>query len=306
MNVVYGGAESNVAAALAAWRVPSKLVTGLPFNPLGDAAEQHLKKLDIGAEHVFRTGDRLGIYFVEEGSSVRSTQVVYDRKDSSFAKATVGQFDWEFIFKDASWFHTTGITAGLSASLATETVNALRIAKEKGLITSFDLNYRAQLWGRGAAKLVLEKILPYVDIFVGLDTHLQDLLGISFSGEAKDAPTFYLQAIQQRYGCKLVATSLRESLSPTTIRWKGIAYDGATHFTSAHYDLSVVDRIGTGDAFTAGLIYALMHNKNPQEVLEFAVAAGAWKHTVFGDHMIASLSEIESLVQGDRGGSIRR
>lgn len=305
-NVVYGGAETNVSVALGAWGIPTKLVTALPSNPLGDAAIQHLKKEGIGLDHVARTGERLGIYFVEEGTSVRSTQVVYDRKDSSFAQSTVGQFDWEFILKDASWFHTTGITAGLSTSLATETSNALRIAKEKGLTTSFDLNYRAQLWTRDAAKRVLQKILPFVDVFIGLDTHMQELFGISYSEELKDAPSLYLKEIQQRFGCKMVAASLRESLSPTAIRWKGIAYDGVTHFTSAEYDLSVVDRIGTGDAFTAGLIYALMQNKTPQEGLEFAAATGAWKHTVFGDHMIASLAEIESLLQGDRGGSIRR
>jgi 2-dehydro-3-deoxygluconokinase len=305
-TIAYGGAETNVAAALAAWGIPTKLVTGLPSNPIGDAAIQHLKKLDIGSDHVFRTEKRLGIYFVEEGASVRSTQVVYDRKDSSFAQATAEHFDWELILKEANWFHTTGITAGLGPSLATETERALRIAKEKGLTTSFDLNYRAQLWTRDAAKVVLEKILPYVDIFIGLDAHIEELLGISFNGEAKDAPCFYLQAIQQRYGCKLVVTSLRESLSPTAIRWKGIAYDGTTHFTSVDYDLSVVDRIGTGDAFTAGLIYALMQHKSPQEVLEFAVASGAWKHTIVGDHTLATLPEIESLLKGDRGSTIRR
>jgi|688.fasta_scaffold23524_7 2-dehydro-3-deoxygluconokinase len=305
-NIIYGGSEANVAAALAAWGVPAKLVTGLPSNPIGDAAVQHLKKTDIGVDHVFRTAERLGVYFVEEGASVRSTQVVYDRKNSSFAKATAEHFDWELILKKANWFHTTGITAGLGASLAIETGKALRLAKEKGLTTSFDLNYRAQLWTRDVAKGVLDKILPYVDIFIGLDSNMQELLGISYKGEAKDPPSFYLQEIQQRYGCKLVATSLRESISPTAIRWKGIAYNGTTYFTSADYDLSLVDRIGTGDAFTAGLIYALMQSEAPQKALEFAVAAGAWKHSIVGDHTIASLLEISSLLEGGRGGSILR
>lgn len=305
-NTLFGGAEANVAAALASWGIPANLVTGLPSNAMGDAAVHYLKKLDIGVDYIFRTNERMGIYFVEEGFSLRPTQVLYDRKNSSFAKATAEDFDWELILNGANWFHTSGVTAGLGASVAHETVKALRIAKKSGITTSFDLNYRAQLWTRDVARVVLEEILQYVDIFIGLDTNMSELLGISSIGVTKESPSFYLQAIQQRYGCKLVATSLREFLSPTANRWKGIAYDGTTHFISADYDLSVKDRIGTGDAFTAGLIYGLMQPKTIPEVLEFAVASGAWKHTVFGDHTLANLIEIESLVQGDRGGNIRR
>jgi 2-dehydro-3-deoxygluconokinase len=305
-NIIYGGAEANVAAALGSWGVPSQLVTALPSNPIGNAAIQHLKKVDIGINHVVRKGERIGIYFVEQGASVRSTQVVYDRKGSSFAQVSKEDFDWDSILSSASWFHTSGITPGLSPVLAEQVVNAFVIARKKGLATSFDLNYRAQLWTRKAAKEVLEKILPYVDVCIGLDANMQDLLGISCNADEKDAPFYYLQEIQQRYGCKLVATSLREPISPMSIHWKGIAYDGSMRLTSSSYDLSIVDRIGTGDAFSAGLIYALMQKKTSQEALEFAAASGAWKHSVYGDHTLADLSEIESMVQGNRGGGIIR
>ncbi len=301
----FGGAEANVAASLSLWGLGTQFITTLPTNPIGESALSHLKKWGIGTAYVDRAPHRMGLYFLEQGNAIRSSQILYDRSHSAFASHQQ-LIDWKSVFKNANWFHTSGITPALSSYLADQVVQAFAEARKAGVTTSFDLNYRSQLWTREEAKTIFNKILPNVDIFIGMDADMESLLGISYSGSPENAPAYYMQQIQQTYGCKLAVTTLRKAIGPNQIEWSAIAFDGNTIHRSTLYEITQIDRIGTGDAFTAGLIYAYQNNKSVKDSLEFGAVAGAWKHSVTGDFNLVTINEIESVLQGDRGNQIRR
>ncbi|MEY4638564.1 MAG: hypothetical protein RLZZ446_1083 [Bacteroidota bacterium] len=304
-SIHFGGAEANVLASLSQWGMSTSFVSTLPNHSIGEAGLSQLKKFSIGTAHVKRTVGRQGLYFLEQGSIPRAAQVIYDRSNSAFVTDT-DKRDWESILASSSWLHSSTITPVLTPHLAAELVEAFTIARRLGIGTSLDLNYRAQLCSRSYAQPILKQLLPLVDVFIGMDTDMESLLGISYTGSPAAAPRYYLQKIQETYGCKLTATTLRDSTNPPVLQWSAIAYDGSQFYASAPYTIEVIDRIGTGDAFTAGLLYAFLEKQPLQQALDFATAAGAWKHSIPGDFNNVSLQELSSLLQGDRGGAIRR
>lgn len=304
-SIHFGGAEANVLASLSKWGLSTSFVSSLANHSIGEAAMTQLKKYGIGTTHIKRVAGRQGLYFLEQGSTPRSAQVIYDRGQSTFVTDT-DKRDWGSILTNSSWLHSSTITPVLTPHLAAELLEAFTIARRLGIGTSLDLNYRAQLCSRSYAQPILKQLLPLVDVFIGMDADMESLLGISYTGSPAAAPRYYLQKIQEIYGCKVTATTLRDSINPPVLRWSSIAYDGREFYESTPYTIEVIDRIGTGDAFTAGLLYALLERQPLQQALEFATAAGAWKHSIPGDFNDVSLHELSSLLQGDRGGTIRR
>lgn len=305
LQLHYGGAEANVLASLTSWGMPSALVSTLPNNPIGDAALSQLRALGVDASYIQQGPGRMGLYFLEEGTGMRDSQVVYDRAGSSFAIDTRSR-DWSTLLHGGQWLHLSGITPALSPLLLTESVQAIKQAKALGLTTSFDLNYRSQLWGREQAAEALKQIMPWVDVYVGMDSDMATLFGVKPAPENANTAEYFIQEIHRMYGCKWAATTVRESISGGQIGWSALLFDGNKFYRSSRYDLSIRDRVGTGDAFTAGLIYAYQQGYSIEDALEFATAAGAWKHSVVGDVNRVSLSEVDLLIKGHRGGSIRR
>ena len=313
MNVEYAGAEANVAVSLANYGVHSVFVSKLPDNDLGNAAMNSLRHFGVDVSCIVKGGERIGIYFAERGASQRPSKVIYDRKGSAVAGAGSKDFDWEEIFKGADWFHFTGITPALSDSLAGITLEACKAAKAKGLTVSCDLNYRNKLWCREKAQKVMTELCQYVDVCIANEEDAADVFGIK--AENSDVLTgdinhsSYVKVafkLQDMFGFQKVAITLRESVSANDNNWSAILYDGENVYVSRKYAIHIVDRIGGGDSFGAGLIYGLYNYKEPQQALEFAVAASCLKQTIEGDFNIINKSDVESLVNGNGSGRIQR
>ena len=298
-QVCYGGAEANVAASLAGFGHDAAFVSRVPDNPLGDCAVAALRKMNVDTRYIARGGDRLGIYFLEAGASVRASNVVYDRAHSAFAEATEQDFDFDRIFEGADWFHFTGITPALSKSAARLTELACKAAKKRGLTVSLDMNYRKKLWTREEARQVMTGLAAYADVFFGGETDAEMILGVA-AGE-----NIYRRMAAQ-YGFRYAVSTLRKSRSASDNDLSFTLYDGKEFYRSKEYSLSIVDRVGGGDAFAAGFICALLDGRDARDALEFGAAASAFKHTVPGDFNIASRNEVESLVRGDASGAVRR
>ncbi len=316
-DVVYGGGESNVAVALANFGLATEFVTRLPSHEIGEACLQYLRQYNVGTCHILRGGERLGIYFLETGAVMRGSQVVYDRANSSLATIKSGMVDWETVFRDASWFHWTGITPAISEGAAMVCLEAVEAARKIGVTVSCDLNYRAKLWKWGkTAGEVMEQLVANCDVAIGNEEDAEKVFGIK--APESDVNTGKVSGEQYAFVCdelhkkfpnlKTIAITLRGSISASHNTWSAILWQANVLYSAPIYNIThIVDRVGGGDSFMGGLIYGLLtYSDNPQKALEFAVAASALKHTVFGDFNLVKISEVEKLMKGDASGRVNR
>lgn len=312
-DVVYGGGEANVAISLANFGLDAVFVTKLPKNLIGDACRNEIRKYGVDTQYIARGGERLGIYFVEKGASQRASNVIYDRANSSIATAKPGDFDWKKIFEGAEWFHFTGITPAISDSAAELCLEACKAAKEAGVTVSCDLNFRKKLWTSEKANRVMSGLMPYVDVVIANEEDAETVFGIKAketditSGHLSDEGyKDVCKQLVEKFGFKKVAITLRESLSASVNNWSGLLYDGQGFYKSKKYNITIVDRVGGGDSFGAGLIYSLMNGFSMQDTIEFAVAASCLKHTIEGDVNLVSVDEVKNLMKGDGSGRVQR
>ena len=315
-DINYGGGEANVAVSLANYGHDAEFVSALPKNPIGDAAIATLRKYNVGTKHISRSGERVGIYFLETGSAMRASNVVYDRANSSISTAKADEFDFDEIFKDADWFHFTGITPAVSDSAAKLTEVALKAAKKAGVTVSVDLNFRKKLWSSEKAKRIMTNLMQYVDVCIGNEEDAEKVLGFKPGNTDVTAGELelngYVDIFNQmcdQFKFKYVISSLRESFSASNNDWSACIMDGATRefYHSKKYHITpIVDRVGGGDSFAAGLICGLCDKKDFKSALEFAVAASALKHTIPGDFNLVTREDVEGLAGGDGSGRVQR
>jgi len=318
-DVVYGGGESNVAVSLANYGVPVEFVTRLPKTDIGECALIEMRKRGVGTSHIVHGGDRLGVYFLETGAVNRGSKIVYDRENSAMAKIKSGMVDWDQVFEGASWFHWTGITPAISQSAADVCLEAVKIASDRGITVSTDLNYRSKLWQYdGNREAIMRELTSYCDIILGNEEDAEmhfgikpEGLDITSQGQDVKAEAFLSvckQMMKEFPRAKKVITTLRGSLSASHNTWAGVLYDGKTMYESKQYQITdIVDRVGGGDSFMGGLIYGLLHYPNEkQKALDFAVAASCLKHTIKGDVNLVKVEEVEKLMNGDASGRVNR
>ena len=315
LEATFGGGEANVAVSLANFGMPVSFVTALPKNAVADACIQELRGLGVDTSEIVRQGERMGIYFLEVGANQLPSKVIYDRAYASIATAEPGSFDWQHIFKDASWFHITGITPAISEFARQNALENMRIAKEMGLTVSCDLNYRKNLWKYGKkASEVMRELVKFVDVAIANEEDVQKALDIKADVEVESGELSHkayeqlsnkvLEAFPQM---KMIAITLRESKSADTNGWAACLNDRKNFLLSKQYLISdIVDRVGGGDAFSGGLIYGLNHYETHQEALEFAVAASCLKHSINGDYNRVSADDVVKLMAGDASGRVQR
>jgi len=312
-DVTYGGGEANVAAALCNYGLNGIFVTKVPNNPIGQSAINHLRRYGVDTQFIARGGERLGIYFLETGASMRASQVVYDRAHASISEVEISEFDFDKILDGASWFHTTGITPALSDKATALTEAALKAAKAKGITTSIDLNYRKKLWSKEKAREVMTKLCQYVDVCIGNEEDADTTLGFKAKdtdvtkGELNlDGFKDVFKQMKEKFGFKFIASSLRESHSASDNGWSALVYDGTEFYHTRQYNVRIVDRVGSGDSFASGLIYGLVTGMPMPDAAEFGVAASALKHTIPGDFNHATISDVKDLMKGDGSGRVQR
>ena len=314
-DVVFGGAEANVSVSLANYGEEAAFVCAIPKNPIGDACLNSLRWFGVDTSMAPRQGERLGIYYCEKGASMRPSKVVYDRKYSAMSAVKPGDFDWDKILADATWLHWTGITPAISDGAAAVTLEACKAAKARGITISCDLNYRKNLWSREKAGQVMGELVPYVDVLIANEEDSADVFGIraehtDINSGKLDVEGYKSVARQlvERFHCEKVAITLRESLSASDNNWSGMLYDGKTGeiSISKKYSIRIVDRVGGGDSFGSGLIYALLAGYDNQGAVEYAAAASALKHTIEGDFNMVSVAEVKSLMGGNASGRVQR
>ena len=312
-GATYGGGEANVAVSLANYGIDAAFVTKLPSHEIGQAAVNNLRQFGVNTSKIARGGSRVGIYYLEKGASQRPSKVIYDRAGSSIATAVSADFDWNTIFDGVDWFHFTGITPALGDGVAAICLDACKAAKEKGLTVSCDLNYRKNLWSREKAGQVMAGLMAYVDVCIANEEDAADVFGIH--AENTDVTTGQVshegykqvaQKLADRFGFQKVAITLRESLSANDNNWAAMLYEGGEYYFSKKYAVRIVDRVGGGDSFGAGLIYANLNQYSPQGALEFAVAASCLKHSIEGDFNLVSVDEVSKLAGGDGSGRVQR
>lgn len=312
-DAYYVGGEANVAVSLANYGIQTSFVSKLPAHALGDAAVSTLRGAGVGTEYIARGGERIGVYYLEHGASVRASKVIYDRTGSAISQATDADFDFQKILHDAEWLHISGITPALSDQCARLTKEALQCAKAMGITTSFDLNYRKKLWTSARAQEICIPLMKYVDVCIGNEEDMEHVLGVTPSGTDVRAGTLnidgYKQAfkeLEKKFAFQYIATTLRESISASDNGWSALLYDGRHFYQSQRHRLHIVDRVGGGDSFSGALIYSLLTNKDSQYAVEFATAASALKHTIHGDFNQVSVEEVEGLAAGDSSGRVVR
>ena len=312
-DVVYGGGEANVAISLAQYGDDAAYVTKLPDNPIGQACLNEIRKWGVNTSFIARGGARLGIYFCEKGASQRPSNVVYDRAGSAIATSTVADFDWDKIFEGVDWFHFTGITPALGDNVAESVLAACKAAKARGIKISCDLNYRKKLWSKEKAGEVMGNLMQYVDVLIANEEDCSDVFGIKATGTdietgkiSTDGYKEVCRKIEDRFGIHTVAITLRESISASQNGWSGMLFADGDFFFSDRYLITIIDRVGGGDSFGAGLIHSLANGKGPQDAISFAVAASCLKHTVEGDYVVASEKEVLNLVKGGGSGRVQR
>jgi len=316
-QATFGGGEANVAVSLARFGMPVEYVTRLPANDVGDCCTAFLRQHAVGVRHILRGGERLGIYFLEFGAAQRGSKVIYDRAHSALAQITPGMIPWETVFSDAGWFHWTGITPAVSQGAAETLQEGLAVARRMGLTISCDLNYRKNLWKWGKkAGEVMPDLVSLCDIVIGNEEDAEKVFGIRASQSdvsgGRVAAAHYIpvcQSLNERFpGLKKVAITLRGSLSASHNTWSGLLWSNSGLFTAPVYDIAhIVDRVGGGDAFAAGLIYGLQTwPDDPSTALRFAVAASCLKHSIWGDFNLVSCAEVETLMKGDASGRVSR
>jgi 2-dehydro-3-deoxygluconokinase len=312
-GATYGGGEANVAVSLANFGMDAAFVTKLPKHDIGQAAVNNLRQFGVNVSKIVRGGERVGIYFLEKGASQRPSKVIYDRAGSAIATAAAGDFDWNSILDGARWFHFTGITPALSDSAAAITLEAVKAARAKGVTVSCDLNYRKNLWSREKAASVMGGLMPFVDLCIANEEDAADVFGIHAkntdvtSGSiSREGYKEVAAILAERFGFKKTAITLRESISANDNNWAAMYYDSGEFYFSRKYAVRIVDRVGGGDSFGAGLIYANVKGLPPQETVEFAVAASCLKHSIEGDFNQVSVDEVKKLAGGDASGRVQR
>lgn len=312
-HICYGGSEANVAVSLANFGQDSVYITKVPDNPIGKSAVASLKKYGVHTEYVAFGGERLGIYYLETGAGLRPSNVIYDRADSAMCHATEQDFDFDKIFQGADWFHFSGITPAISPQAAELTLKAVKAAKKHGLTVSCDLNHRKKLWSIAQARETMPRYMEYVDVCMGGREDAIKMLGFSLSKVNED-DTPNLEAYEQmfremveKYSFQYVVSSLRQSHTSSYHEFSGCIFDGKKLYTAPKYQMNpMVDRVGGGDAFAAGIIDGLVEGKSPQEIIDFAVAASVLKHTIPGDANLAVREEVEHFIEGKGRGRVQR
>jgi len=311
----FGGGEANVAVSLAHFGIDSHYVTRLPAHAIGDAAIRALRAEGVQTTHIVRGGDRVGIYFAETGASQRAASVIYDRARSAISEIPPDAVPWDRVLDGAAWFHVTGITPALGDAGAAATQAAIEAAKRAGARVSVDLNYRKKLWTQAQAQAVMRPLMKSVDVVIANEEDLQSVLGVHIAGTDVTSGTLNVDAyrdaaewVTRKLGPSLVAITLRESLSASDNGWSALLWDGAssTLHQSQRYAVRLVDRIGGGDSFAAGLIYGLVTGRSHEEALRFAVAASALKQTIPGDFNRVTVAEVDALAKGDASGRVQR
>ncbi len=313
LQATFGGGEANVAVSLANFGLDASFVTKLPNHAIGQAAVNSLRYFGVDTKDIVRGGDRVGIYYLEKGASQRGSVCIYDRAGSAIQKAKKEDFNWDKIFEGAEWFHFTGITPALGENLVEICKEACIAAKKHGVKVSCDLNYRGKLWTREQARAAMSELCKYVDICISNEEDAKDVFGIEaentdiYGGKLnKEGYKSVAKQLADKFGFEKVAITLRTSISASDNDWAAMLYDGNDYCFSKEYHLRIVDRVGGGDSFGAGLIYSLVSGKNTQEAVEFAVAASALKHSVEGDFNRVSVAEVEKLALGDGSGRVQR
>ncbi len=312
-GATYGGGESNVAVSLANYGVDTRFVTKLPKHEIGQGAVNSLRRYGVDTTKIVRGGDRVGIYFLEKGASQRASKVIYDRAGSAIALAQPEDFDWADIFEGADWFHFTGITPALGDNVAQICLEACKKAKEMGLTISCDLNYRNKLWSKEKAGKVMGELCQYVDVCIANEEDAGDVFGIKAahtdvtSGKVNhEGYKEVAKELADRFGFEKVAITLRESISANDNNWAAMMYDGKEYYFSKKYPVHIVDRVGGGDSFGGGLIYACLQKMEAQDAIEFAVAASCLKHSIEGDCNLVTVDEVLKLAKGDASGRVVR
>lgn len=312
-GATYGGGEANVAVSLANYGLDAGFVTKLPAHEIGQAGINALRRFGVDTSNIVRGGDRVGIYFLEKGASQRPSKVIYDRAGSSIATAKPEDFDWDRIFEGAEWFHFTGITPALGDNVAAICLDACKAAKEKGITISCDLNYRNKLWSKEKAGQVMGELCQYVDVCISNEEDASDVFGIKAAGTDVTAGQVnhegYRDVAKQladRFGFSKVAITLRTSISANDNKWAAMLYDGNECYFSKQYTMHIVDRVGGGDSFGGGLIYACLQDMGSQDIIEFAIAASCLKHSIEGDFNQVSVDEVKKLAGGDASGRVQR
>lgn len=312
-EATYGGGEANVAVSLAGFGDDAKFVTVLPSNPVADACRNELRRWGVDISDIVTGEGRMGIYFCEKGASQRPSVVVYDRKYSAVSLAKKGDIDWDRVFDGADWFHFTGITPALGDNVYELCLEAVKKAKEKGITVSCDLNYRKKLWSKEKAGECMGELCRYVDVLIANEEDFSDVFSIKADGSdiygGKLSAEGYAEVAGKAvacFGCKYVAITLRESVSASVNNWAGMLYTDGKPYFSAKYTMNIVDRVGGGDSFGAGLIHSLKCGKTPQDAIDFAVAASCLKHSIEGDFNVASVAEVENLVKNGGNGRVQR
>ena len=315
MQATFGGGEANVAVSLANYGMDVAYVTKLPAHAIGQAAVNSLRRYGVDTSKIVRGGNRVGIYFNEKGASQRGSVCIYDRAHSAIQEADPSEFDWDAIFEGADWFHFTGITPALGPNMVQACEDACKAAKAHSVKISCDLNYRGKLWTRQQAREAMTKLCQYVDMCISNEEDAKDVFGIEaentdiYGGKLNhEGYKSVAKQLADKFGFEKVAITLRESHSAFDNGWSAMLYDVASdeYCFSKKYDLHIIDRVGGGDSFGGGLIYALLTGKSTQAAVEFAVAASALKHSIEGDYNMMTVSEVEKLAGGDGSGRIQR
>ena len=313
LGATYGGGEANVAVSLANFGTDVGFVSKLPENEIGQAAVNSLRRFGVDTSGIARGGNRIGIYYLEKGASQRPSKVIYDRAGSSFAMSGKEDYDWDKLLDGVTWFHFTGITPALGDNLADVLLDVLPTMKKRGITVSCDLNYRKKLWTRAKAREVMTKLMPDVDVCISNEEDAYDVFGIKAGGTDvtkgnldKESYKSVAKQLADKFGFSYVAITLRTSISANDNKWAGMLYDGKEYNLSKEYLIHIVDRVGGGDSFGGGLIYALMHGYDSKSAIEFAVAASCLKHSVEGDYNMVTVSEVNALAGGDGSGRVQR
>lgn len=312
-DVNYGGSEANVAFSLANFGIDPTFVTKLPDNEIGQSAFNKLRQYGVDTSKIIKEGERLGIYYLEKGASQRPSKVIYDRSNSAIANSNIDDYNWDEIFKDMEWFHFSGITPALSDNLAEICLIACKKAKELNITVSCDLNYRAKLWSKDKAQKVMSKIMKYVDVCIANEEDIEKVFGIQAENTDVDKgqldyDSYKLVAneVLNKFNLSKIACTLRTSLSASDNKWTSLLYDGNNFYQAEEYDIHIVDRVGCGDSFVAGLIYGFLNDFSDENALEFATAASCLKHSIEGDFNLVTVDEVKSLASGNSSGRVQR
>ncbi len=312
-DVCFGGGEANVAVSLAQFGENAVFLSKLPANDIGDMCAMELKKWDVDTSHIARGGERLGIYFCEKGASQRASKVIYDRAHASINTLADGDIDIQKAVLGASWLHFTGITPALCDEVAQYLESVLKVCKANGVTVSCDLNYRNKLWSKDKACLVMSGLMKYVDVLISNEEDCKDVFGIVPANSDIEKGELNINGylatakiVREKFGIKTIAFTLRESISASVNNWSGLLIEDDKFYHSKKYTLNIVDRVGGGDSFSAGLIHALSNEYEPSDAINFAVASSAIKHTIEGDFNIATVSEVSKLAGGNGSGRVER